>query len=238
MFVLFVFLILKFVSPSEKRISGCVNGIKDSGETGIDCGGNCASCIQKTARPPIVVRDPKIFENERTYQVLTRIKNPNSNAALELLEYELVLYGLRGNEVSRSRREVSLSPAEDMYFLDEFEKGQSKVSKADINFTAVVWREGFESDNKLQLQAELVYDVSDKLQVSGEVKNGSNLDYDSVEVIVIAMNQFRTPVGASKTRLTNLRSGDSRSFTVNFEGSYDLALDRSKTEVWFYTSAQ
>ncbi|GIW65203.1 MAG: hypothetical protein KatS3mg093_182 [Candidatus Parcubacteria bacterium] len=126
LFLLGFLFYLKFKPIPE----ACFDGKKNFDEEDIDCGGSCPPCELKKFIPLRQYETKFLIYDNKTFDLLGLVENPNKNLALKKLRYQFYIYDKQGIlRATTSIRETILLPEEKRYLfelnksLPEFEIG-------------------------------------------------------------------------------------------------------------------
>ncbi len=206
LFLIFIFIYFSyFYTPST-----CFDGIQNSKESGIDCGGGCVRICTNEILPPKIIWAQSFKIKDGRYNAVAYIDNKNQIAATEKLKYKIEL--LDGDEVVAERKGTTILPPNSTYPIFEgkiFTKNSRKVTdvKATL-YPSNLWvpasidRTQFKTTNMQLFNS----DVSPKLKAI--IKNTKLTDARNVEVIATIFNSYGKPVTASRTFIDEIK-GDS-----------------------------
>lgn len=231
LFVAAGFLLYKLVSPAPT----CTDGKKNQDEREVDCGGQCKPCRSNVQTQELRVSETAFVDGGNgTYDVVARIVNPNYLTGLDSFPYEIQLKDESGNVIASRKANGFILPADSKYLVEiGLRPMEGKVLKsAEIVIGKAQWKELTDISNP-QL------DVNNKKYeknsagfgsvVSGVVKNNSPYDLDSLNVVVVARDQYGKVLGLNVTKKEAIRAKEERSFMVSWP--LDFKAEVSKLEI-------
>ncbi len=208
----FYFLIVK-PAPS------CFDKKQNQNEEGVDCGGVCARfCVPENLGPVSVVDEISIFypiPDKAT--VLTRIKNPNASHGASV-SYLITLYNSQDQPIMSVPQEAILYPSQVRYVIVpsvDLSEISSPIARAQLHFQKIDWQpaELFHQP-QVTVRDQEVSREGNFVQVKGNITNDDLVDVPEATAVAVFFNQFRIPIGAAKTDLSQLGSGETREFTI------------------------
>ncbi len=235
MYLVILVIIGSLFFKTEAPIANCSDRLKNQNETGVDCGGACASCEIQKAKEITTEGDIKVLNTGTVQALLAKIKNPNDNLIAERIEYEFSVTDDFGVAVERIRGRESLNPNEMKTLM---EVGTYK--KGEISFTIlnVAWKEKIEG-SVLRKEPFTFGDFSatenenGELELHGSIHNTTGVPVRNAELKVLLVNNLGTPVAGTKTVLTEIPSFRQTPFVVLFgEGIQKEELNVSSTRVF------
>jgi hypothetical protein len=193
LFILFIFLILIFYLMyfvvKNKNLDSCLNGVKDKGEIGIDCGGKCPPCELKNFK--FLKRYPVEFlEYENKIDIIGLIENPNENLALKKFIYYFEIRDESGNLKETTRQKSSiLAPLEKRYLIElNYPKPNFKIGSIDLKIIEPSKKDWISSEfRKIPVSYYNFKTRSEgnKTIISLTLFNQSYYDYPDLEVILL-----------------------------------------------------
>jgi len=214
-----------FLPPS------CTNGIKDQGETGIDCGGPCMSCEIKTLAAPQVTTTV-FFENfsRGTVDLAAQIKNPNPSWGIRHLGYEFILKGIGNKEIDRVPGETFLLPGESMWLVQpSITKPSETLVGVTLNlrsFQKTEWQKVKPFAREAGIITRNVRFMKIKppqvgfAALEGEVQNRSNFSLDEVEVSGVLYDAGGNVIAVGRTIVRTLKPGEARFFSIQWPNPF------------------
>jgi len=206
-----------FALSSEEET--CADGLQNQGEAGVDCGGPCSLCEFQTIRE-LQIKETKFFPTgQNLYDTLAVVENPNPNYGLERLAYTFVLKNAQGEVLAKKEGDTFILPNQKKYIVEANLKTFAEAKSVEIIFAKTDWKklEGFDgaglfiSNKRFENTSESGLGAA---RAIGVVKNSSPYDWNRVFVETILYGQNRQIIGAGKTEVHSLLSGQEREFTI------------------------
>lgn len=189
----------------------CFDGIKNGTEEDVDCGTlACGTACREPIRP-LEVSLEKLFQiKSGDYDFVAKIVNPNTAHGASSIQYTLIT-----SAGDRSGTTYIL-PGQTKYLVLTSFRTDIVASAPKLDIQSVQWE-------KLNVPAGEVSlinrrgDFSNSANESffeGVIFNGSNYDFDSVDVSVVLFDASNSIVGVNQTEIRTLLSKTERSFKV------------------------
>ncbi|QQS21314.1 MAG: hypothetical protein IPL87_02235 [Candidatus Moraniibacteriota bacterium] len=98
----------------------CSDGKKNQNETGVDCGGVCAVCIEEPVLQDIQVTEASwvVGGKGNTYDLVAKMENPNNDYGASLVPYEFVVKDAGGTVIFKQKGESFILPREEKYVIE------------------------------------------------------------------------------------------------------------------------
>jgi len=222
-------------SATLKPPASCIDEKQNQGEAGVDCGGPCALCdISEAER--LVVQDAQIFQHDRLYTVLIRIKNPNTTVGAESFDYRIELVDKDGAPLAELVNSSFMYAGEEKIIVEPGISVTTGVpAKANIQFNdSVVWKSSQEfNESRVEVVGIQSIQEQTRVVVRGVVKNTVNTSLSQAVVSVILVDTLGVRSSASRVILRNLEPFEEREFSVFVPVSAALrdSLNLEETEV-------
>ena len=88
----------------------CTDGVQNQGETGVDCGGECAYLCVESLQPPAVLFTKAIRNDAGRIDIIAMVENRNVNAAAKDVPYSITLYGADQSLIKEASGTLELPP--------------------------------------------------------------------------------------------------------------------------------
>jgi len=233
--LLLTWLFFFFVKPAPS----CFDKKQNQDEEGIDCGGICSPiCLPANLQPVATVDDVTIFfPTADKVTALGRIKNPNDSHGA-YVSYVITLYDATNKAIATVPQNTILYPGKVRYVIVsalELPNARDIIQRADIRFTKVDWQLAeLLPEPQVVIRDQAVEKLDNNfLSIKGNVTNSDIVDIPNTTVIAVFFNQFNISIGAARTELANLRSGETREFTIIHPML--PSLQTQKTQVFLIT---
>lgn len=210
------FIVLFFVIPFYIFIyqaPTCFDGLRNGGETGIDCGGSCRLLCSIEITEPISRWDPRVFRvAQGTYSAIAYLENPNVTAEVLYAPYVFKLYD-KDNTLITERKGTTFIPkgATFAIFEGNFMTGERVPTRATFSFDgALTWTRNATKDPDLSVTNKALTGEETSPRVDALVKNESLDRISNVEFTAIILDGSGNAVGASRTFLEDIEKGETR----------------------------
>ncbi len=217
----------------------CFDKIQNQGETGVDCGGPCASCPLSQAEPLKTLSVEFFGTTAGKTVVLADALNPNQNYGVQNAPYEILVYNKNGAVIETVNGEESFRPSEEKHIFNaDLQTSFRNIAKADLIFTNPHWQPASDFSLRPNLVLGSVLKtalVGEGIQVTGTVVNQAPFTAADVEIAALIFNKFGNPIFASQTLVVNLIGGGEANFVVVFPADSNLnaAFDPAATQIFF-----
>lgn len=214
----------------------CFDKKQNQNEEGIDCGGVCAQfCLPENLGPVSVVDEVSVFyPTPQKATILTRIKNPNASHGA-LVSYLVTLYDSQNQPFMSVPQEAVLYPSQVRYVIVpsvDLAEISSSIARVELYFQKVDWRPAeFFSQPQVAVRDQEVFREGNFVQIKGNITNDDLVDVPEATAVAVFFNQFRIPIGAAKTDLSQLVSGETREFTIVHPMLPGLTFERTQVFV-------
>lgn len=242
--VLFIFLsVIYFIFI--KSGATCFDGKQNGDETGVDCGGYCASCEIRTLLP-IQVNNIKYFSAGNKSVIVSEIANTNLNYGVSKFSYVFDIYDKNGERIKSETDNSFIYPSEVKYLINVADVSPSEIGDIKLSFSNINWKQkdGFKKPN-VQIRQKITKAGEDGkgAEISGMVSNDNPFVLSKVRLVGFLATQSGIRISASKTELENLQPYEEKYFKIVFPKDVSLMsatssfinltdVDPSQTEVY------
>jgi hypothetical protein len=220
-----------FIRPGPS----CVNGAKDKGEEGVDCGGVCQNICLPPDLKSLVSQNVLLFSPVRgKLAIFAKIQNPNGGLAAHSFNYHITLFGSDGKTPIGVLKGEEYSYAGEVKYITEFVDGYDTwtVGGAELVMEDPEWvnSEKFRKP-EFSIQGRRAEITTTTITVGGSIVNRDTIDMPKVAVTAIFYGGAPNSrvLGVSETELDDVRTGDIRPFAVVHPAIRNV--DISKTEI-------
>ncbi|MFC1638420.1 hypothetical protein ACFL2R_03270, partial [Patescibacteria group bacterium] len=192
----------------------CFDGIKNQNEEKVDCGGVCEVCAKEIVAEDVeILSKDAVYGGEGLYDVLIKIKNPNSKYGSGDLKYVIYLRDSDGNNIAERSGSGYILPRETKYILETNLESSINPSQIYIELEENNWKETevFE-EPELNIYNKRYSSENGKSVVTGLLRNESDFDFDSVTLDIIVRDESGKPIALNKTEMRTLLSREERDF--------------------------
>ncbi len=199
--------------------ASCSDNIKNQNEEEVDCGGVCAACYNFS---DIEVIWAKAVPSESGfYDLAARIRNPNPNDGLPVLNYHFQMKNSAGNIIGRRDGTTFILPNATKYVVEtNFAAGEPMASVELVidQPSKTDWQklkdyqtpDIYIRDKGLEILTE----PKETVRATGVVQNATDFDFEQVKVDIIILSSQNDVVGVSQTEVRTLLAGEGRYFST------------------------
>lgn len=220
-----------------KPAPSCFDAVQNQGETGVDCGGPCASCEIGTLAP-FKVSWVKNFPVGGRSVIIAEIKNPNLVWGADNFSYTFDVYDISDNKIYTLTKSSFIYAGEIKYLVEpNVGVDPKKIGNVKVSFSNINWKsqEGFlrpETQTR-----EIKTEQSLPIKISGLVLNNNSYSLSKLNVLGFLYNQKGNLVSASKTELGGTPAFEEEQFQITFPaaifiGGATSSIDFSKTQIY------
>ena len=229
--LIFVGVYRVFLRPA----ASCVNGLKDTGEEAVDCGGVCSNiCLPSNLRQ-IAVKEPLLFSPiPSKLAILTKLQNANQDIAARSFDYRVTLLEWGSTSTLRTIKGTEYMYAGEVkyltLFVDDIEKSMVGDVKTVVSNVRWVSSKTFYKP-ELSVQDRKTDITTSTILVTGRIVNRDTLDLPSVRIIAILQGGglLTHELGVSATEIENMTAGSSREFSITYP--FIDGVDPGKTDI-------
>lgn len=200
----------------------CFDGIRNQGETDVDCGGPCTPCEVKALKD-LKVNYVKVFKAADGIGAVAEIYNPNATWAAANFDYNLTLTDSSG-VVAENFSGNSFVYAGDLKYIVKpyLKEDPLKIVKGNLTISNFQWVPMAQLP-KPQIDLSNIQTTKDStLSVSGKASNRSEYDFSSANVYALVYNSSNDLLAGSMTTLDSLPKFESKDFKISFSKELNL----------------
>jgi len=188
---------------------------------------------------PIQVEEVSTIEHapvpptlSRTVDVVVRLRNPNLRAGVPDYPLTIVLRGPENQTLDKLTASTYLLPGAVSYVVQIGAPVAESISRVEVElppnptFVAIPANVSLPSFS-WSLRERTVRTIGNTamVQQKGVVTNTSGLDWQSVEVVGVAVNRDRRVIGVGRTSAGELKVGEQREFTLQWPATSEEIQD-------------
>ena len=235
LWALFIFVIYLLFRPA----ASCVDKVQNQGETGVDCGGPCATaCVPATVKPLAQEGTALILPIDATHvSILATIANPNQDEAAKAFGYAITLLGPDGTTTIAAFNGTSYAYAGEVKYLAFPNVPVSALpAHATLALGEPQWVpfSQYEKPNLAIQNFTTIISGTGQMEVDGTIVNHDITTFPEVEIVAVFYNGSGSPIGVSETKLNNFGLNASQQFTVLHPSV--SGADLSTTKVFVYAA--
>ncbi|MDP1760367.1 MAG: hypothetical protein Q8L01_02890 [Candidatus Woesebacteria bacterium] len=216
--------------------ASCSDGSRNGGETGIDCGGSCASCELQILRPIEVPRVTVFNLGAGRVSGLFEFKNLNVRFGADPFTYDIGFMGPGGVALGTTTRQSFIYPGEVKFTVQADIAAPPEFTNVRVETRNPSWQpaETFSRPEVVArgIETEL-RSGSREAVVSGYASNRSTSNLGTVTVNVEIAGSGGTAAGAGRTVIESLASQEDRFFKVIVPGVSLESISRDSVRISF-----
>ncbi len=217
----------------------CFDGKENQNETGVDCGGVCATaCMEAATGEPIAVRSVTAVPTaEGRYDVVAEIVNPNNTVGAKSFNYAIRLLDAGGEVVASETGRSWVLPREAKVLLAFNLAPSTSPDKAILEITDVSWARlaDYDTEPKVGIySADYVLSNEPGEQggvASGLVVNESDYDFRLITIKVILRDAAGNPLAVNQTDRRTFIVGDQHAFRLPWPTPFGGQVAEMQVEI-------
>lgn len=215
----------------------CTDKIQNQGETGIDCGGPCAACIEMPKAESLKVVEKAIVPGEAgKYDALVKIVNPNSQLGAASFDYSFNLLDGAGKIIAKNAGSSFVLPGQTKYILAFNMSSDTKPESLNFEISSFEWS----LFSKFEEPDITVYAKEFSLAGGGEtgfaklnakMRNQSGFDFHEISAQAVIRGGDGSPIAINETNFNDVRASEEREINFNWNTSFAINPVTAKIEV-------
>ncbi|MFA5888962.1 MAG: hypothetical protein WCW47_03695 [Candidatus Paceibacterota bacterium] len=201
------------------RAPTCSDGIKNSDEKGIDCGGSCTTLCTADTLIPVVLWSKTFNISGDVYNAVAFIENPNVNSENKRATYQFRIYDSQ-NKLIIVKDGITSIPKNKKFAV--FETGiilkNSKPKSTDFKFTSFdSWQKNTTKEPEISLKYGTISSATTTPKLTGTIFNKSLQNIPKTELVVIVLDDKENTIAVSRTFIDNLLKNTSQDFVFTWQ---------------------
>ena len=215
----------------------CTDKIQNQKETGIDCGGPCATCQEMPNAENLKVIEKAIVPGEAgKYDALVRITNPNSRLGAAKFDYSFNFLDGSGKIVAKSIGTNFILPGQTKYVLAFNLSPETIPESLDFEISSFEWSKFLEYEEP----DIAIYSKEFSLAGGGEIgfaklqakmRNQSGYDFRQITEKSVIRNSNGDPVAINQTGFNDVRMNEEREINFNWSSTFQIDPISAKIEI-------
>jgi len=208
--ILFVFVIILaiFLFTVFNKTPTCSDGIKNQGETGIDCGGPCNILCRAEYTNPVIIWGPRWAKvlSSGTYNFLTYAQNPNIGAGAYNVSYSLKIYDKQDILLYQKTGTTYIPPNNNFVIFENNINLNDKIPfRAKFEFVGdPIWQKMDSLESNITAVSKNLVNENTKPKLLVTMKNSSLKSIDNIEEIAILYDENNNAVAFSRTKIDSV----------------------------------
>lgn len=211
----------------------CFDNSQNQGEEGVDCGGPCQSCAFKQKKNIDYYFSDFIEVLPRKYDVVAKVKNPNTELTAKEFRYEVVLRDTAGVIMQKKEGKSYLYSGETVYIIETSIFSQKtigsvefKIKQDETNWVAQTLVQPDIISGEKDVQTIIREDNTTSTRLTLKILNRSINDYKNIEVSVLLLDENQNIFAVNRTVIDSLAAGESAPLIFAWPG--ELKIDTSR----------
>lgn len=214
--------------------ASCFDKRLNQNETGIDCGGTCAPCGLENAQPLQLGTVYILPVNDRVVSVITEVKNPNLDFGVNSFDYHFNFYDSTGTSTLSVAGTSLIYPGEIKTIVEPaIALSPEQAKRGELVIDKLVWSAASDLPRpNIQTREVQSARTGNEVVISGLIINVNNYPLTRAVVSVVINDGFGLHLGATKTLLRDLASGEQRFFSATIPLLSNQDFDSAMTKIF------
>lgn len=220
-----------------RKKPSCNDKIQNQGETGMDCGGPCTACEEIPQAQNLQITEKKIVSGEAgKYDLLVKIKNPNSQLGVSKFEYSFNLVDSAGKIIVQNPGSSFILPGQTKYILAFNLSPQENPDSLDFSISSFEWSKFTQFKEPDIIVNAKNFNLSGGgetgyANLEAKLKNQSGYDFHKISAYAVIRNGSGDPIALNQTNFNDVLSGEEREMHFNWNNSFPVNPVSAKVEI-------
>ena len=197
------------------------DNVRKQDEKGVDCGGSCPLHCPDSSGELIEVGSTKVIRiGSNLYDVIARVKNPNSKLGAGVLNYTVRIRDIDGEVIKIVGGKDFLLPREEVFLVIPGVSLSRMPGVAEVIFEGITWQESLVPEPSLAVINPIYKTFSPgetfASEVTGAIKNVSTYGFNRVRVQILLFDEGGELLSAATSDINTLQSNEGRFFKVTW----------------------
>lgn len=200
----------------------CLDGKRNQGEKGIDCGGPCFPCPEQPNLENLsVVSIEWVYDRDDKYDAAVKIKNPNNLYGANKFDLKITFFSESGQQLKEQKLNSFILPGEEKYVLSQGVALNEAPADVKVEIASETW-EKFDDYQKPDLIINSKrFDIlsggsSDYAKAWGTLINNSRYDFETITIKVVLRDDRGKLLAENSHIMNTVRAKEQRDFFANF----------------------
>ncbi len=206
--------------------AACTDGKQNGEERGVDCGGGCPKLCASDTLSPLVLWQRAFKVTPGVYNAVAYIENPNASARADYAPYVFKFYDSNNVLVGEYPGTTFIPPKEKFAVFEAgivFE-GASPARTTFEFKEPLIWKSAGASTPSLQVKSSTLSRADSTPRVDATLSNTSLRALSNIEAVVVVSDGEGIAIGASRTFIDSLPSGESTSLTYTWPEPFEAGV--------------
>lgn len=214
----------------------CNDGKRNQGEENVDCGGPCPKCEGMPQIEAIEIQEKGIIlARPNKYDVLVKVRNPNSLFGAARFEYTFDFLDEGGAIIASQEGSSFILPAETKYIFAFNVILDREPKELNFRIKSVVWQKFFDYEEPdisvYQKEFSFVSSGSGFAQLKAKIRNQSQYDFRRITTRVVLRDAAGNPVAINETNSNDVTANEEREIILNWSDPFPRDIDIQRIEV-------
>lgn len=214
----------------------CTDGKRNQGEEGVDCGGPCAKCEEMPKIENIqILQKALIPAGPGKYDVLVKIRNPNTLFGVARLDYSLDFLSREGLIIEKKDGSSFILPAQTKYTFEFNVALERKPESFALNVKSFQWQRFSEFEEPdiavYGKEFNLPGGTREPARLKAKIQSRSNYDFRKITTKVILKNTTDLPIAINQTDSNDVRVNEEREIIFNWNTALPENVDLENIEI-------
>lgn len=204
----------------------CFDGMKNSDEKGIDCGGSCSLVCPEEVLRPIIKWGPRLFEVlPGLWSTLIYVENPNIDTDAVYVPYNIVIYDENNNILEEIKRATILPKNKTLGIFEggiSVESGKRPKRAVFELGNNIVWKRNLETDEKITVTHSPILRLDSAPRIEANVKNISTEEIRNIELVAIIFDGSDNAIAASRTFVESIKKNENAGVFFTWPKPFEL----------------
>jgi Mg-chelatase subunit ChlD len=216
------------------RAPSCSDGVQNGDETGVDCGGSCATLCSNQTIAPIVYWAKAFNVLGDVYNIAAYVENSNIDSKNPQASYDFKVYDAN-NILIAERTGTTFIPKNQKFIIFEPDLTiQNKIPKrVDFEFTDFApWQKDVTTDPSISVTYSPLQSTTTSPRITGTVTNNSDQNLDNgLELSVLVLDSNQNAVAVSRTFTDPMPQKTSQDFVFTWPKPFSLGVQSCQSPV-------
>lgn len=198
--------------------SSCFNGVRDMGEQGVDCGGDCERLCLLQVTDPVTLWSRFLKTGQGSYDVIALVENQNLQGAAPRVPYSFKLYDSNNILIVERQGETFANPRERLViFESNLQTGERIPARVLFKLGEIQeWRHLSLEMPELAIEDREFEPSETRPRLRANLVNRTFSDFEDIEIAALLFNSAGNVIGASRTLVSRLEKDERQEIVFLF----------------------
>ena len=212
---------------SHRVAPTCMDGKKNQGELGVDCGGPCTVRCAQTVKNLNILWTKVFTIRPSNYDVVSYIENPNVDSGLPSFTYTAKLFDEAGNVIGQRQQVGYARPSERfVLFVGGIDTGEAIAKSGSIEISPdLKWIATPGPKTLFSVSDKVLSNLERQPNLTAVLHNETPELLQSIDVSTIIYDDKSNPIGVSATKIEKIDPNDTAKLIFTWPTPFDYAAD-------------